>query len=108
MASGFDGELDNFQKPELSSLVKLVRVHHGSVLCAYRSLLSIEYGRYSAAIISYAPSDSLIDKQDMTAQEFTLSDTPGKRKAYIASFIFYIINDVDWRKQTDWLDNSAS
>jgi hypothetical protein len=29
MASGFDGELDNFQEPELSSLVKLVRVHHG-------------------------------------------------------------------------------
>jgi hypothetical protein len=34
-ASGFDGELDNFQEPELSSLGKLVRVHHGSVLYAY-------------------------------------------------------------------------
>jgi len=35
-ASGFDGELDNFQQPELSSLGKLVRVHYISVLCAYR------------------------------------------------------------------------
>ncbi len=35
MASGFDGELDNFQEPELSSLVRLVRLHDGSVLCAY-------------------------------------------------------------------------
>lgn len=25
---GFDGELDNFQEPVLSSLAKLVRVHH--------------------------------------------------------------------------------
>jgi hypothetical protein len=31
MATGFDGELNNFQEPELSSLVKLVRCHHGSV-----------------------------------------------------------------------------
>jgi hypothetical protein len=30
MATGFDGELDNFQEPELSSLGKLVRFHHGS------------------------------------------------------------------------------
>jgi hypothetical protein len=37
-------------------------------------------------MISYAPSDSLVDKQGMIAQEFTLWDTPGKRKTYIASF----------------------
>jgi len=39
-------------------------------------------------MISYAPSDFLVDKQGMIAQEFiTLWDTPGKRKTYIASFL---------------------
>ena len=31
--NGFDGELDDFQEPELSSLVRLVRLHHGWLLC---------------------------------------------------------------------------
>lgn len=30
---GFDGELDNFQEPNLSSIVKLVRLHHLWSLC---------------------------------------------------------------------------
>ena len=60
MHSGFDGELDDFQKPQLSSLVKLVRVHHGSVLYAYRSLLTLGYGRYPAAMINYASSNFLV------------------------------------------------
>jgi hypothetical protein len=38
-------------------------------------------------MISYAPSDSLVDEQGMISQEFTLWDSPGKRKTYIASFI---------------------
>jgi hypothetical protein len=37
-------------------------------------------------MISYAPSDSPVDKQGMIAQEYTLWETPGKRKTYIASF----------------------
>jgi hypothetical protein len=87
MASGFDGELDNFQEPELSSLVKLVRLHHGSVLYAHRSLLTIEYERSPGAMINILPSDSLVDKQGMITQEFTVWDTPGKRKNvhYLAS-----------------------
>jgi hypothetical protein len=38
-------------------------------------------------MISYAPSDSLVDRQGMIAQESTLWETPGKRKSYIASFL---------------------
>jgi hypothetical protein len=38
-------------------------------------------------MISYAPSDSLVDKQGMIAQECTFWDTRGKRKTYIASFL---------------------
>jgi hypothetical protein len=30
--NGFDGELDNFQEPELSSLVKLVRFRHSCLV----------------------------------------------------------------------------
>ena len=30
---GFDGELDNFQEPKLSSLVRLVRLRHRWLLC---------------------------------------------------------------------------
>jgi len=30
---GFDGELDNFQEPKLSSLVRLVRLHYRWLLC---------------------------------------------------------------------------
>jgi hypothetical protein len=32
---GFDGELDNFQQPELSSLERLVCLHHVSFLSAH-------------------------------------------------------------------------
>jgi hypothetical protein len=87
MASGFDGELDNFQQPELSSLGNwcvCIMVQFNALIDRF---LSIEYGRYPAAMISYAPSDSLVDKQGMIAQEFTFWDTPGKRKTYIASFL---------------------
>jgi hypothetical protein len=38
-------------------------------------------------MISYAPSDSLVDEQGMIARDFTLCDTPGKRKTYVASFL---------------------
>jgi hypothetical protein len=38
-------------------------------------------------MISYAPSDSLVDEQGMISQECTLWDSPGKRKTDIASFI---------------------
>ena len=31
--NGFDGELDNFQQPQLSSLVRLVRLHRRWLLC---------------------------------------------------------------------------
>jgi hypothetical protein len=50
---GFDGELDNFQEPELSSLERLVRLHYSSFLSALTDL-SIEYGRYPATTIDYA------------------------------------------------------
>ena len=56
---GFNGELDDFQKPELSSLVRLVRLHCSSVLSPL-IVVSVEYGRYPAAMIGYAPSDSLM------------------------------------------------
>lgn len=36
---GFDGELDNFQEPVLSSLAKLVRVHHTMMQLAVMDLL---------------------------------------------------------------------
>ena len=55
----FDGELDTFQEPELSSLGRLVRLHCSSVL-SLLIVVSIEYGRYPAAMIGYAPSDSLM------------------------------------------------
>jgi hypothetical protein len=37
-------------------------------------------------MISYAPSDSLVDRQGMIAQESTLWETPGKRKSYMPRF----------------------
>jgi hypothetical protein len=42
--SGFDGELDNFQEPELSSLVRLVRFRHAVVSVRQLMALSVEYG----------------------------------------------------------------
>jgi hypothetical protein len=53
-ADRFDGELDNFQQPELSSLEKLVCSHHVSVFVgSLIAALFIEYGRYPAAMIGY-------------------------------------------------------
>ncbi len=36
------------------------------------AFLSTEYGRYPAAMMGYVPSDSLVDKQGMIAQEIIL------------------------------------
>jgi hypothetical protein len=41
-------------------------------------------------MINHALSDSLVDKQGMIAQEFTLWDTPSKRKTYVASESFLL------------------
>ena len=46
----FDGELDNFQEPELSSLGKLVRLHRISGFVRPPIALFVEYGRYPAAM----------------------------------------------------------
>ena len=53
---GFDGELNDFQQPELRSFERLVCLRQSSVF--FRSLITlfIVYGRYPAAMIGYAPS----------------------------------------------------
>jgi hypothetical protein len=98
IASGFDGELDNFQEPELSSLAKLVRVQ--CIMVRFYALIDrmfcffcIEYGRYPAAMISYAPSDSLVDKQGKIAkkiaQEFYPLGHPPANAKPIFCLVFF-------------------
>jgi hypothetical protein len=41
---GFDGELDNFQEPVLSSLAKLVRIHHTMMRLAVDGVTFLGYG----------------------------------------------------------------
>jgi hypothetical protein len=60
-----------------------VRLHCSSVLSTDSTLIvvSVEYGRYPAAMIGYTPSDSL-----MTGTGMSRVGTVGKRKIYRASF----------------------
>jgi hypothetical protein len=69
-ANRFDGELDNFQQPELSSLVRLVCSHHGFGFRRFTDrrpvhriwTISCTYDRLSLGP-GYTQSDSLVGKQ---------------------------------------------
>ena len=71
-ANRFDGELDNFQQPELSSLVRLVCSHHGFGFCRLTDrrpvhriwTISCTYDRLSLGP-GYTQSDSLVDEQGL-------------------------------------------